>query len=75
MISSELIARVAAMKKRPSPDKLAALEHAVHYNSITDFDRVCLYRGCYHHQSEHGKSWKLPNGKRRTCRCKHQRYF
>lgn len=78
MISSELIARVATMKKRPSPEKVLELQHAFEYNQmardgLVERDYVCLYRGCCHHFSMHNKSWKDPNGKRKRCRCRHMR--
>jgi hypothetical protein len=71
--STELIARVATMRK-PTPEKVWKLQHALQVNELRTSDPVCLYRNCLHHYSRHGKSWIINDDgskKRERCRCSH----
>jgi hypothetical protein len=71
--STELIARVAAMKN-PTPEKVWKLQDALQVNEMRTADPVCLYRNCLHHYSQHGKSWVSNDDgskKRQRCRCRH----
>jgi hypothetical protein len=75
--STELIARIAAMKKNVTPEKVLKLQHALEVNDeMSTSDPVCLYHNCLHHYSQHGKSWTISNNngsssKRKRCRCRH----
>src|ERR671931_93437 len=70
MISSELIAQVATMKN-PTTEKVMLLGHALAHNELRPDDPECLYRGCFHRFSQHGRTWNEPNGGRKRCRCKY----
>jgi len=49
--STELIGRIATMKKQPTVEKVLKLQHAleVNNNEMLSSDPVCLYRNCLHH--------------------------